>query len=208
MQRSARLIRFSQAWWNESTVLQPDTGCLVWRGFVDKWGYARVSVEGKGGILAHRLAYECAYGPFDPEMKVCHSCDNPSCMNPEHLFLGTQLDNMHDMFAKGRARPNGRTYLGNGQFSPAKPLGRRRPKHPDISPAPVPSASTDTTTPMRSVKEVDCIHLTRTKEPIQGSDVLAAGWRHVTGVPQSRKLLASVSEQIPQAEAAQPVTAP
>lgn len=99
--------RFSPEWWESMTAFNPVTGCLTWKGFADKYGYCRTWVGRKSGVLVHRIAFECFYGPFDPALKVCHSCDNPRCVHPHHLFLGTQKDNLRDMFAKGRGRPHG-----------------------------------------------------------------------------------------------------
>ena len=53
-------------------------------------------------VLAHRWYYEQKYGPIPPELDACHKCDNPGCVNPDHVFLGTQKDNMQDALAKGR----------------------------------------------------------------------------------------------------------
>lgn len=59
---------------------------------------------GREYVRAHRLAYALHYGQDPAGMVVCHRCDNPSCVNPEHLFLGTQQDNIDDKMRKGRAR--------------------------------------------------------------------------------------------------------
>ena len=94
---------------------EPNSGCFLFMGAACKDGYCRVRPLGaKGrtvtGVLAHRLAWERANGPIPAGMKVCHRCDTPSCVNPDHLFLGTQRDNLRDMYDKGRARPFGVPY--------------------------------------------------------------------------------------------------
>ena len=75
--------------------------CWLWTGYRDRWGYG-VASRDKRAILAHRLAYELTYGPIPAGQVVCHRCDNPACVRPDHLWLGTPLDNERDKIAKGR----------------------------------------------------------------------------------------------------------
>ncbi len=85
------------------------TGCLEWQGPVDGKGYGRVD----GGKLAHRVAYRLAKGDPGP-LCVLHTCDNPPCINPEHLWLGTRGDNNRDAAAKGRHAGMNATHCPNG----------------------------------------------------------------------------------------------
>lgn len=77
--------------------------CWLWDASVDRKGYGKINHNGKPKS-AHRLSYEIAYGPIPEGMFVCHKCDNPPCVRPDHLFIGTNKDNMADMKSKGRGR--------------------------------------------------------------------------------------------------------
>lgn len=79
------------------------TGCWEWCGYREKAGYGRVMWQRKSE-RAHRLSWMAFCGPLPKGAHVLHKCDNPPCINPDHLSLGTHADNMHDMAKKGRRK--------------------------------------------------------------------------------------------------------
>lgn len=81
-----------------------DGTCWEWMGRRDKDGYGSFRMSPSETDLAHRASWRLHRGPIPEGLFVLHRCDNPPCVNPEHLFLGTQADNVHDMYAKQRDR--------------------------------------------------------------------------------------------------------
>lgn len=104
--------------------------CWEWTGSKDKTGRAKFRLHGESTIAA-RTAYLLANGEFDRSCLILHTCDNPSCVNPEHLFLGTHRDNMIDMTIKGRGITpySGITHCKYGhKFTPENTIYRDKPK--------------------------------------------------------------------------------
>jgi hypothetical protein len=88
-----------EAFW--ARVVKTGDGCWQWTGVTNEWGYGRLVPP--HNVLAHRFSWTLHFGAIPEGMLVCHTCDNPSCARPGHLFLGTVADNNRDRDAKGRA---------------------------------------------------------------------------------------------------------
>lgn len=86
---------------------EPMSGCWLWTAALDHNGYGLIGSGGKHGtnLQAHRVSWELHCGPIPDGQCVLHRCDTPSCVNPDHLFLGTQIENLLDMTQKGRRAP-------------------------------------------------------------------------------------------------------
>lgn len=95
------------------SIPEPNSGCWLWIGTLrsnaNGLSYGRLVVNSRTdgsrkSVAAHRYSYETHVGAIPVGMNVLHRCDNPSCVNPEHLHLGTQRENMIDCFARGRLK--------------------------------------------------------------------------------------------------------
>ena len=90
------ILRFNQKY-----IVNSDTGCWEWTGCSNNKGYGYFYILSKN-IYAHRFSYEYFIGPIPEDLCVLHKCDNPSCVRPDHLFLGTNQDNVNDKVSKNR----------------------------------------------------------------------------------------------------------
>ena len=86
----------------ESNYVVTESGCWEWTGRRNAGGRGVLGVRGRP-VYAYRVAYEMWVGPIPEGMQINHHCDNPGCINPNHLYPGTQLENVRDMHARGRA---------------------------------------------------------------------------------------------------------
>lgn len=90
-----------ERFWSKVNIGSP-TDCWEWTGAKTGFGYGHMTVNGQKQVYAHRISYVIHHGSIPSGMHVCHSCDNPRCVNPSHLWVGTPQDNAIDRNTKGR----------------------------------------------------------------------------------------------------------
>lgn len=117
--------RFDRKW-----ILEPFSGCWIWTFSRNSTGYGQIKVDGKM-MKAHRVSWLLYKGPIDLGLFVCHKCDIRPCVNPDHLFLGTQLDNMRDSYRKGRYH-NGNADLNPDKVSALRLLAKAGVKYQEL----------------------------------------------------------------------------
>ena len=113
----APVLSLEDRFWQK---VEKNEGCWIWTGSKSKLGYGYFQINNKTKY-AHRVSKELRHGSIAEGLVVCHKCDNPSCVNPDHLFIGTMKDNMLDKMKKGRGRNNNtdKTHCIHGhEFTP------------------------------------------------------------------------------------------
>lgn len=118
---------------------EPNRGCWLWLGWCDGDGYGKVNPGVlPGERVVHRIAHVVYVGPIPEGLSVLHRCDQPCCINPDHLFLGSHVDNMRDMIAKGRrvevkGSRHGQSKLSEGQVVEMRRLAARGWRSPALA---------------------------------------------------------------------------
>jgi HNH endonuclease len=94
---------FRKRFWDKVFIVTYDRGCWLWMAACFPNGYGKACKGASGDLIgAHCASWILHFGPIPEGMFVCHHCDNPPCIRPDHLFLGTSKDNTQDMMSKGR----------------------------------------------------------------------------------------------------------
>jgi len=122
--------------WRFVSMPPEPNGCWLWIGTKLRSGYGIFYFRGNVRVRAHRMSYRLHFGEFDESMDVLHSCDNPSCVKPSHLYLGTHAQNMTDRDAKGRqarGRRNGSAKLTDDDVRLIRKLRTTGLTHPQLA---------------------------------------------------------------------------
>lgn len=112
--------------WSNVEIGETDDDCHVWTAHTNPKGYGRLHVSGKN-IMAHRFAWILKNGPIPDGLIICHSCDNPSCVNWRHLWIGTHADNIRDRDEKGRNHVHSKDHYRKMQIKCARQKRRLSP---------------------------------------------------------------------------------
>jgi len=116
-------------------IINNENGCWEWAANRYPKGYGCFKLNGKSNV-AHRISYEIHVGKIQDKMVICHKCDNPCCVNPDHLFMGTQKQNLLDRDIKGRSiigEKNGRCILNEKDIPIIKSLLLEKVDQRDIA---------------------------------------------------------------------------
>lgn len=105
--KKRKMLNELARFWSKVSKSCDVSACWEWTGSINESGYGKFRRTEGDTCYAHRFAKEMVDGPIEEGMCVLHSCDNPKCVNPAHLFIGTKADNVKDMDAKGRSRRAG-----------------------------------------------------------------------------------------------------
>ncbi len=120
--------------WQDRAIPEPNSGCLLWEGAVQRHGYGHIRRGGRY-LSLHRVVWEETHGAIPDGLHVLHRCDVPACVNVAHLFLGTHTDNMRDIVAKGRHTSNrggfyrNKTHCRNGHLFSDENVGMTAAGH-------------------------------------------------------------------------------
>lgn len=130
--------------------IQCDAGCIEWTAGVDKKGYGRIGANKfSREVVVHRIAWELANGPITNGLHVLHDCDNPPCFNINHLYLGTNDDNVRDRIARGRGVSPKGTVNGRAKLNTDAVLAIRADRRRAIDIAPEYDVSPSTVNAIR-----------------------------------------------------------
>lgn len=112
MYSTGRRGTFEERFWRKVRKSEEPDGCWIWIASRRFHGYGQIAPAGVIGkpVPAHRASWEMHFGPIPDGLCVCHRCDVPACVRPDHLFLGTKKDNSEDMVAKGRSTAGPRNW--------------------------------------------------------------------------------------------------